>query len=332
MGFRFRKSIKILPGVRINLSKSGPSLSIGGRGASVNVGGRGARLTLGIPGTGLYYTTQASGKKLEQLLDKDKSLDLNALERMTLSEEEKAFIEGVQAMSDGKADALEKLKKATHLADGAFFAGVVALHQQQWEDALQFMTHAHQNQADLGKLIEKYDLAAEVLLPITEAIDAHIAPNPQGVMLVLAEIYQAMGREAEAIDMLQGLYTENPEDVVVRVSLAELLLPTIGESESAQKIMKLAEHVENETAVHAALLLYRAMALRHLGMGDVAKDVLTATLRKKKDRPKELLLALRYELGMCHETAGNAASAKKEWQTIYAESPDFEDVAQKLGL
>ncbi|HET6390168.1 DUF4236 domain-containing protein [Hyphomicrobium sp.] len=58
--FRFRKTISILPGVRINLSKTGVSGSLGGKGATVNVGRRGQMVTLGIPGTGLSYRTPVS--------------------------------------------------------------------------------------------------------------------------------------------------------------------------------------------------------------------------------------------------------------------------------
>ncbi|WP_113913579.1 DUF4236 domain-containing protein [Roseovarius dicentrarchi] len=54
---RFRKSVKIMPGVRVNLSKSGISTSIGGRGATVNVGKRGLRSTLSVPGTGLSWSS-----------------------------------------------------------------------------------------------------------------------------------------------------------------------------------------------------------------------------------------------------------------------------------
>jgi Protein of unknown function (DUF4236) len=62
MGFRFRKIISVLPGVKINLSKSGASTSIGGRGATVNVGTSGKRtVTLGIPGTGLSYQAPLNG-------------------------------------------------------------------------------------------------------------------------------------------------------------------------------------------------------------------------------------------------------------------------------
>ncbi|MCR9000944.1 DUF4236 domain-containing protein [Rahnella perminowiae] len=41
MGFRFRKSVSIIPGLRVNFSNGTPSLSIGPRGASVSIGKRG---------------------------------------------------------------------------------------------------------------------------------------------------------------------------------------------------------------------------------------------------------------------------------------------------
>jgi len=52
MGFRFQRRIKIAPGVRLNLSKSGISTSVGGRGLTLNSRGT---ATVGIPGTGLSY-------------------------------------------------------------------------------------------------------------------------------------------------------------------------------------------------------------------------------------------------------------------------------------
>lgn len=54
MALRFRKSIKLAPGIRMNLSGGGVSWSLGPRGASIGIGKRGAFLNAGIPGTGLY--------------------------------------------------------------------------------------------------------------------------------------------------------------------------------------------------------------------------------------------------------------------------------------
>jgi hypothetical protein len=60
MPLRFFRRIRIIPGVRVNLSKRGASLSLGRKGAWFTVGPRGTRETVGLPGTGLFYTsTQA---------------------------------------------------------------------------------------------------------------------------------------------------------------------------------------------------------------------------------------------------------------------------------
>lgn len=63
MGFRFRKSIKILPGLKINLTHKGiSSASIGTPSASLNIGKKGTRTSVGIPGTGLSYSKHQSYK------------------------------------------------------------------------------------------------------------------------------------------------------------------------------------------------------------------------------------------------------------------------------
>jgi hypothetical protein len=56
MGFRFHRSIKLLPGIRLNFGKRGISASIGVRGAHVTYGPAGTRTTVGLPGSGLSYT------------------------------------------------------------------------------------------------------------------------------------------------------------------------------------------------------------------------------------------------------------------------------------
>lgn len=63
MGFRFRRSVKILPGVRLNFGKKGTSVSVGPRGAKVTVGPSGTRATVGIPGTGISYTEKLDTPK-----------------------------------------------------------------------------------------------------------------------------------------------------------------------------------------------------------------------------------------------------------------------------
>jgi Protein of unknown function (DUF4236) len=69
MPLRFSRRIKLLPGLRLNVSKSGVSASFGTRGAWVTVGKRGTRTTVGLPGTGLSYTTTSRRHDSEPQLE-----------------------------------------------------------------------------------------------------------------------------------------------------------------------------------------------------------------------------------------------------------------------
>jgi len=66
MGLRFRQSINLLPGLRVNFGLRGISVTVGPRGANLNVGTRGTYLNLGLPGTGIGYRSR---------LDKIRSLE-----------------------------------------------------------------------------------------------------------------------------------------------------------------------------------------------------------------------------------------------------------------
>lgn len=62
MGFRFRRSFKIAPGVRVNLNKKSASVTFGPKGLKHTVSTTGkSHTTVGVPGTGLSYTTSSGG-------------------------------------------------------------------------------------------------------------------------------------------------------------------------------------------------------------------------------------------------------------------------------
>ena len=64
MGLRFRKSIKLAPGVRLNLGKKSAGVSFGGKGVRHTISTTGRRTTtVGIPGSGLSYSHTSGGKK-----------------------------------------------------------------------------------------------------------------------------------------------------------------------------------------------------------------------------------------------------------------------------
>ena len=63
MSLRFRRSVRLFPGVRLNFSRSGISTTVGVRGASMTLGPRGTYANVGLPGSGLSYRTKVSAPR-----------------------------------------------------------------------------------------------------------------------------------------------------------------------------------------------------------------------------------------------------------------------------
>lgn len=344
MSFRFWRRIRLAPGVTLNLSKSGGSLSFGPRGAKATLGPRGGRATVGIPGTGLFYTTtlppKPAGKRHKHptppppTVGPADRLTLNFFQRLTTPEEEREFVEGCRELTVGdEMQALSHLRAAVHLADGAFLAGFLALKHERVDEAEYHLHKAAENQRQLGRLFSKYAVSALMTLPVTGEVTAHVGPNLRGVLLGLVEVYQRQRAWQKALDCLRRLRRLEPEDVVLKLSLAEVLLESQPQSPPAcQSVVRLTAGIENESPVHAALLLYKARALRRLGLLDAARDTLTAALRRRKDRSPELLRALRYERALVYRQSGQHRRARKDLEKLYAEAPAYRDVAARLGL
>jgi hypothetical protein len=66
MGLRFHQSFSIIPGLRINVSKSGLSASIGSAPFTMNIGPHGVTETVSLPGTGLSYRHHEGGHAEER--------------------------------------------------------------------------------------------------------------------------------------------------------------------------------------------------------------------------------------------------------------------------
>ena len=76
MGWRFRRRVSLFPGLRVNFSRSGASVSIGHRGAWLTIGPKGRRATVGLPGTGVYWTETAKTPPLVALTPSRSALSI----------------------------------------------------------------------------------------------------------------------------------------------------------------------------------------------------------------------------------------------------------------
>lgn len=118
---RFRKRIQICKGVKLNLSKSGVSATVGGKGLSLNLGKGGLFLNTSLPGTGLYDRKKLIGadkmpfnkkKGEKQSAKKPASREQEiALPSFALEMEENGEVSVVNAETGREITAASTLKK-----------------------------------------------------------------------------------------------------------------------------------------------------------------------------------------------------------------------------
>lgn len=67
MAMRFRRSVKVAPGVKVNLNKKSMGVTVGTKGAHYSVNSSGRKTTsVGIPGTGVSFVDSSGKKKSQQ--------------------------------------------------------------------------------------------------------------------------------------------------------------------------------------------------------------------------------------------------------------------------
>ena len=80
MGFRFRKSVKIAPGVKLNFSKKSTGVTFGGKGFHYTINSKGKKTTtVGIPGTGISYSTSSNSSTGNKKNTKSKKAGIEAM-------------------------------------------------------------------------------------------------------------------------------------------------------------------------------------------------------------------------------------------------------------
>lgn len=354
MGFRFTRRVRLFPGVSVNLSKSGASLSFGARGAHYTVGPHGRRVTVGIPGTGLYFTqTDRTGHSARSgssapaarpaspppqpataapTVTAPDRLHPGFFTRLVTPPDEKELIDGLRALSEGREDeAFAHFSAADHIADGALFAGVLALKRGLLPQAESEIRSALEHADRLGAGLARYGVSSTLSVDIADDLTAHLPHTREGALLVLVEILQRSERFDEALRTLQDIRVAVPNDPVVLASLCELLLDR-GTDADLQEVVQLTDGVQNLTPVQTVLILLRTRALRALKLPDAAVQTATAGLARRAGRSDDLLRDLRYERSLAYGESGKAKRSRAELERIYAEDSTFADVSHRLGF
>ena len=260
-------------------------------------------------------------------------LSLGFFRRLVTPPEEKAFVDGLRALNDGDEDeALSKLEATSDLPDAAWMAGMIRLKREAFAQARAHLESALAAGDRLGALFAKYDLSPQSNLPVAKGIFAHISPTERGTRLALVELCEASGDAEGAAQHLERLMVIAPDDPVVLLSFVQIALDTPQDYDLMNRVIALTVATQNETPIDTGILLYRARALAARGLPDAAIQVLTRGSRRRKDRPDRLLRQIRHDRAELYERVDRKAQARREFEKLYVEAPEFEGLAERLGL
>ncbi|WP_456268813.1 DUF4236 domain-containing protein [Kushneria sp. AK178] len=84
MGMRFRKSIKVAPGIRLSATHRGLGVRLGGRGGGISFSPSGTRVSAGIPGTGLSWSEKIGSGSSNRLRASSSNLNSRQQEHIEI--------------------------------------------------------------------------------------------------------------------------------------------------------------------------------------------------------------------------------------------------------
>ena len=355
MGYiRLRRSVKIAPGIRLNVTKTGIGLSAGVRGARYSVHSSGRRTTsIGEPGTGVSYMSVAGGGRAEkasaarprQIVSVPQKVVVSGAQAAPFlpkaaffaSAAEKRYREGLVAYLTGNKPAAIAAFDAVLAADPAAMSAhlLVAMSIDTDVDMASVIrhleaivtTHAVFPDKYLAKFLPAGRAQLGIEVKITEVISARVPFDTTGAALLLAEAYQQSGRLEEAIGLIQQLHEANSRDPAIILSLADLLFA----DNDFEGVVEVTSHAQNEDSLTVALIHMRAAALAALGHQTAAFDSFKDALAKTANRDEELLATVRYDRALAYEQAGQKAKAKADLERLYAREPNYRDVRARLA-
>lgn len=321
MGFRVRKSIKIMPGVRMTLSPSGISTSVGVRGARVTLGANGrVSRTVGIPGSGISHTSTI--RPATRTRARTKSQTNVALPPVAPTlfapSYEKDFFKAK------RLDTVQEYQRIITLypearVSGSFLLALKLIESKEYALALQALDNiwAVRETIQADQLFRKYLALKGFEVGIAEGIVVELNLDRDVIGLLYAEVLQSQNMLDRAIDVVEDLYPTQ----TTALSLADLYVF----SKRWKDVIEVSNGVTNVDDSTCLILIYRAVAFRETGYLDAAKESLKEAL-KSKNRASVIRHRGHAERALVYMAEGKRAMALKEVEKIMAENPNDEGV------
>jgi tetratricopeptide (TPR) repeat protein len=321
MGFRMRKSIKLAPGVRLNVSKTGIGASVGGMGVRQSVHSSGRQTTtLGsgiVPGV-YYQSSKGSGRTAQPPPPapiKPKKPGLFA---------PKGEKELYRAVGSQDVQAMKRVgeQHPDFRVPSYSLAGLMMMASEPTEaERLLDEVFATEKDPATDNFVTSY-LYTRMELSIAEGVTAELPISRDAVGLALAELKQERNDLAGAIEVVEGL----EPTAYSAVSLAELYAA----SGRCDDVIELTEGIKNEDDASALLCVFRGQAFREQGFHDAAHEALKEALRARS-RAGPIRHSALAERAQNYLAQGKKSQARKDLERILAEDSSYEGVREQLA-
>lgn len=324
MSIRFQRRIKLLPGLRLNISKSALGLSLGVPGARASINTRGEIYTsAGIPGSGLYSIERVNLKSRKRSRKKIQPGELaQPIPTPTIfaSRKKKALhralhagtVEAILAVGDkhpeislvAEAHALPRHLMGT----SQDLPKLLATAKKLWERRSEFSEEP---------LFYEYAKGAEITLAAAPGVQIPMEYGLIPLGLIYVELLQLNQDFEKALEVAETL----PANQATALAVCESELQ-LGRWDS---VLETTDEIENIDDATALLLIYRAIALRQLGHLDGSIEALRLA-RSSKKRHEDVLNKALFERARTYHAMGKSNQAKKDLEKIIATDSDFPGV------
>ena len=346
MSLRFRRSMKLMPGVRLNFSKSSVGMSFGVPGARYTVNSKGRRtVSTGIPGTGIYNVeTLSSGRRSSSAIS---TQDMHESELRSYSpptsmrpglfarKAEREFYKYLLDIfkhdeADSADEVIEKatklqslyptLKYSLNLLQFLYCVKGSSVDDQvgyQWGKNL----WTDRQVAFKDKYVRKYFQGITPQVQITNGISTSSIYNDQTLGHILVELLQQMKKVEEALVILEEMIPNQ----LTAISLADLEL----QRKDYDGALETTEDIENEDDATGMLLVLRGVAFREKSMHDASLECFKRALAKRS-RSEGLLHRAHFERAETYARMGKKTLAVKDLEKILVDDLDYPEVSAKL--
>lgn len=242
------------------------------------------------------------------------------------------LIDGLKSFISGDFDAsLKHLEKSMFLPDAAFFAGFILLSKSKYNQSISAFKSAISEAASLGKSFDKIGVSIHFRIHITDTVELHISrPDKRSALFALCEAYQGAHMYQNAVDTLLELSKLSPNDLVVKNSLAEIILEACPGTENEAEMLSYVTTLANEegcsTPEEASLHYFKGCAQLELNKFRDAIESFTMVAGKSLGLPVELVCDTRYQRGKAFEALGNKLAARQDFLWVENMFPNYKDV------